>query len=161
MAVKPKGRPTGRPSIYSEALAERICTMLAEGESLVAVCKRADMPARANVLKWMAKDAAFEARIARAREAQADYMDDLILETAKQSTAANFQANKVKIDAYKWRAARLAPKKYGDRSDLNITGTLQTMPQEALDARINDLLRKLGTGDAALRALAPPREDET
>ena len=53
----------------------------------------------------------------RAREWQADYMDDLILETANDCTAETAQADRVKIGAYQWRAARLKPKVYGDRRE--------------------------------------------
>lgn len=58
-------------------------------------------------------------------------MDDMILETANRATATNAAAARVKIDAYKWRAARLKPKVYGDRIVQEHTGAgggpIQTM----------------------------------
>jgi hypothetical protein len=40
-------------------------------------------------------------------------MDDLILDAA-QAASDDPAAARVKVDAYKWRAAKLAPKRYGD-----------------------------------------------
>jgi hypothetical protein len=139
----------GRPSIYSEELADRICQGLMNGESLIKVCLAKGMPDRVTVIRWIGRDLAFATRIAHAREAQADYMDDLILDTAAMATSENANAIKVKIDAYKWRASKLAPKKYGDKMDVGFTGVIQTMPKEALDARITELLGKAGVAAAA------------
>ena len=40
----PKKRKIGRPSLYTEALAAKICRRLAEGESLRAICADKAMP---------------------------------------------------------------------------------------------------------------------
>ena len=53
--TKPTGKPVGRPSRYSEALAIEICEQLMAGESLEAICKRDDMPNRITVVRWMDK----------------------------------------------------------------------------------------------------------
>lgn len=85
------------------------------GESLVKICSDESMPNRVTVIRWMGKDEAFATKCARAREAQADLMDDKILDVADKCTAETAQADRVKIAAYQWRAAKLAPKKYGER----------------------------------------------
>ena len=113
---------SGRPTLYTEDLADMICGALLEGESMRKICERADMPDRRTVLRWMEKDPAFATKCARARELQADLMDDMILDTANSTTAENAFANKVKIAAYQWRAAKLQPRKYGDSSTLEVTG---------------------------------------
>jgi hypothetical protein len=104
---------TGRPSLYSEKLSESVLEGLAEGKSLVDVCKAAAMPSARTVLQWAADNTEFSQRYMRAREVQAEHMDNLIVETAKKAQD-DPQAARVQIDAYKWRAAKLAPKKYGD-----------------------------------------------
>jgi hypothetical protein len=119
------------------------------GKSLVKVCQAPGMPDRSTVVRWMTKDPEFATRCAHAREAQADYMDDLIMDEAEKVTPETAQAAKVKISAYQWRASKLAPKKYGDRVDMNVSGSLQTMSDEAMDARITELLGKAGVGIAA------------
>jgi hypothetical protein len=63
----------------------------------------------------MADNKDFEAKCARAREMQADLMDDKIIEAAEACDEENYQSTKVKISAYQWRASKLAPKKYGDK----------------------------------------------
>ena len=49
-------------------------------------------------------------------------MDDLILETANACTPATAQADRVKISAFQWRAAKLKPKVYGDKAEVAMTG---------------------------------------
>lgn len=105
----------GRPSKYSEALAEKILNGLMEGNSLRKLCEREDMPHRSTVVRWMAADEAFAAKCAHARELQADLMDDMIIDTAEACTPENAAAARVKISAYQWRASKLAPKRYGDK----------------------------------------------
>lgn len=94
---------------------DTICARIADGESLRAISKDEAMPGRRTVLEWLEQDEAFRAKYARAREAQGDHMDDLILETATACTEATVGSSRIKIDAYKWRAAKLRPKVYGDK----------------------------------------------
>lgn len=112
---------TGRPSDYTEEMGDEICARIAEGQSLRKICEADDMPSRSSVLRWLHAQPEFEAKCARARTLQADVMDDLVLETAEDCTAANFQASRVKIAAYQWRASRLNPKRFGDRTQLAAT----------------------------------------
>ena len=49
---------------------ERICEMLAAGQSMAQICRRKDMPAESTVYKWLAEGGAFSERYARAREQQ-------------------------------------------------------------------------------------------
>ena len=79
------------------------------------------MPAESTVYKWLAEGGAFSERYARAREQQADLYADEIIEIADacEPEAAAVAKAKARIDARKWLAARLAPKKYGDRVNLS------------------------------------------
>ena len=114
----------GRPSLYSDEIAEEICGLLIDGLSMRKICERAAMPDRRTVLRWMAADKDFAAKCAHARELQADLMDDLILDTAEATTAENAPAARVKIAAYQWRASKLAPKRYGDKLALEHGGSV-------------------------------------
>jgi hypothetical protein len=124
-------KPRGRPSKYSDGLAEEICGLLAEGQSLVEICRSAAMPARSMVYRWLAANEGFRDRYARAREAQADRFADEILEiaddarndwverqqgeeTIKVVDHEHIQRSRLRVDARKWLMAKLAPKKYGD-----------------------------------------------
>ncbi|MEH6676146.1 hypothetical protein [Phenylobacterium sp.] len=131
-----------RPSSYSEDIADEICGLLIEGLSLRKICDRDDMPDRRTVMRWLDAHPDFAAKCARARELQADLMDDLILDTAEKTTSDNAAAARVKIAAYQWRAAKLAPKKYGDASTLRHTGAdggpvqFANMTEAEIDARL-------------------------
>jgi hypothetical protein len=114
----------GRKSTYSTEIADRICERLANGESLRKMCADPEMPDRITVLRWIESGdhADFASKYARARQYQADAMDDLILEAAEGCDQQNAAAQRVKIDAYKWRAAKLAPKVYGDKIETTVQG---------------------------------------
>jgi hypothetical protein len=110
-------RGRGRPSKFSDALASAICARLSEGESLVRICEDRAMPARRTVLKWMSTDTNFCTSIARAREEQAEHLAEEIVTIADTCTDAH--KARLQIDARKWYASKLAPKKYGDKLDLS------------------------------------------
>lgn len=120
--------PAGRPSLYSEELADRICESIADGFSLRAICQDSDMPDRNTVMRWLLDPnrSDFVAKYTRAREMQGDAMDDKILETADACTPETAAADRVKIDAYRWRASKLAPKKYGDKTAVEHSGEVTT-----------------------------------
>jgi hypothetical protein len=112
----------GRPSSYTEEIADTICERLMEGRSLRSICDDDDMPNRQTVVRWQVQHEDFAAKCARARELQADYMDDLILDAANACTVEDAPAARVKISAYQWRASKLAPKKYGDKVQTEVSG---------------------------------------
>ena len=114
--TKPTGRPVGRPSKYSEALADRICDLLKVGESLIAICKRKDMPDRATVLRWEDNFPDFATKLFLARARQADLCDDMMIEIVKNTTYETSAADSLKFKVLAWRAARLNAKKYGDKA---------------------------------------------
>lgn len=114
----------GRHTDYTEELATAICERLMNGESLRRICSDEEMPNRSTVLRWQASNEEFAAKCARAREEQAEYMDDLILDVANACTPETAPADRVRISAYQWRASKLKPKKYGDRQEVEHTGSV-------------------------------------
>ena len=78
-ATKP---PIGRPSDYSEEFADLICSKIANGQGLVKICKEEGMPARSTVMLWIFKNKSFSDKYAQARESQADYYFEEMLEIA-------------------------------------------------------------------------------
>ena len=115
-------RPVGRPSTYSDEIADEICERMINGESLIKVCKLEHMPSRAAVYRWFDARPDFEARCARAREGLADFLVDEIEELADQTTELNVNSMKVKISTKQWRAMKMAPRVYGDRTRTEVTG---------------------------------------
>lgn len=125
---------TGRPSEFTEAMADAICEKIAEGESLRAICRDAEMPAKSTVFKWLTQQQTFADQYAHAREAQADALADEICDIADDGSNdwmerrredgsvddvvnhEHITRSKLRVDARKWVAAKLKPKKYGERS---------------------------------------------
>jgi hypothetical protein len=86
------------------------------------------MPKKTAVYEWLLRHEEFTDMYARAREDQADSMADSIVAIADEKPAVLFddkgnakvdnayvQWQKNRIDARKWTAAKLKPRKYSDR----------------------------------------------
>ena len=112
----------GRPSDYSDEIADQICDMLIDGKSFVQIAETEGMPSRSTIHRWQASNDEFATKCARARELQADYMDHKILKTADECTVDTAQADRVKISAYQWRAEKLNPKRYGQKVQAEHSG---------------------------------------
>jgi hypothetical protein len=120
--TKPTGKPVGRPSKYTEELADLICERMINGEHIVQICQDEEMPSRPTVYKWMAEKPEFHTRIARAREGLADHVAWQILDMASKSTSETANADRVKLAAWQWHAARLSPKKYSEKVITELSG---------------------------------------
>lgn len=119
---------------FSEAIAETICEMIADGQSLRQIAKTKGMPSPALVCKWLANEgnAAFREQYARARERQADKLFEECLDIADSQEGdviikddgtemVNHDAiarAKLRVDTRKWMAGKLRPKKYGDKLEI-------------------------------------------
>ena len=122
----------GRPSKYSQDLADEICARLSEGQSLRTVCKANDMPARASVFKWLRENSTFSDQYAKAKQESADAMFEEILDIADdgsndwienndpdnpgyRTNGENIQRSRLRVDTRKWAMSKMKPKKYGDK----------------------------------------------
>lgn len=112
----------GRPSSYDVETADRICELLIEGNALRAICQDDGMPSVTSVMRWLDANEDFRKQYTRARELQGDLMDEKVLSVADSSSPETAHSDRVKIDAYKWRAAHLRPKVYGLKQQLEHTG---------------------------------------
>ena len=149
--LKNKG---GRPSTFSPDMCERICSKIAEGMSLRKICSENGMPTVGTVCLWLAKDKQFSEQYARAREAQAETMADEILDIADEIPPMNpttgaydsgaVNHKRLQIEARKWVASKLKPKKYGDRLDLSSADGTMTPKAEMTDEQMRVKLEKFG-----------------
>jgi hypothetical protein len=139
---KKKAVRMGRPSEFTQARADTICRRLAEGESLRSICCDAAMPNRTTVFRWLEERDDFRNQYVRAREVQADVLAEQVVEIADKVLPAikktvrgkgksrsteevhgdAVERSRLMMDARKWYAAKLAPKKYGDRLTQEHTG---------------------------------------
>lgn len=114
----PDHKRTGRPTLYTPALGTRICDLLSNGESLRKACARRGMPRRETVFAWLLREdmEEFRNQYARARATQAESFAEDIVEISDTEPDPN--RARVRIDARKWTASKLLPKKYGERMAL-------------------------------------------
>jgi len=126
----------GRPSAFTQDIADAICAGLADARSLRSICLDDDMPSQSMVFRWLADEqyASFREQYAHARASQADALFDEMLDIADDASndfmerksdkgdgwelnGEHVQRTRLRLDTRKWMAARLAPKKYGDKID--------------------------------------------
>ena len=100
-----------------------LSTMADSGIGLSQACK-AHKCSTASVFRWIERSEDHRLRYARAREDQAEYLADQIIEIADTCEDAN--KARLQIDARKWTAAKLRPKRYGDnlKHDVEVTGDI-------------------------------------
>ena len=165
MAKKPKSLPSdtvadvtgepqtkevtkmGRPSVYTDELANEICVRLGLGESLRKICLDDHIPSLATVMTWLSRKPDFLEQYTRAREIQAETQFDELIDIVDQPPELSHITNskgelvevkfdssyvawmKLRVDTRKWTAARMAPKKYGEYKQ----------PEEKVDPMIIDV----------------------
>lgn len=134
-----------RATEYTEELAVQICTRIAEGEALARICRDESMPNVSSVYRWVATNEKFRTMYQLAREDQADTLGDQILEISDEAPiivkrddegnevevvldAAAVQRQRLRVDARKFVAAKLKPKKWGDRTELVGAGGAPLIP---------------------------------
>lgn len=126
----------GRPSSFTQEIADAICRRLAGGESLRKICADDGLPDARTVYRWIEENEPFRQQYARAREIQADVLAEEVVDIADEHPAtvikprgggdegggetividsAAVAHQRLRVDARKWFASKLAPKKYGDK----------------------------------------------
>jgi len=110
------------PFNWTDDIEAEIFSRLIAGEALRHICgpERDDfLPSEATVYKRLLSDTEFAKQYAHAREAQGHREADEIREIADLATPEDVQVARLRIDARKWRASKLAPKVYGDKVDVS------------------------------------------
>jgi hypothetical protein len=116
------------------------------------------MPHYATVMRWLNVHADFRDMYTRAKEEQADLMADRIVEIADGASPEDVQVARLRVDARKWAAAKLKPRKYGERvtqevsgvggapieATVNLRGELDQLTDEELEARFRAKLAQRG-----------------
>lgn len=132
-AAKNKG---GRPSIYTQELADRICAELALGKSMRTVLKLDGMPVMDTVFRWLREKPEFSDQYVKAKAESADALVEEIIDIADSGSndwmenndpnnpgyrinGEHIQRSRLRVDARKWIASKLKPKKYGEKLDMN------------------------------------------
>lgn len=134
---------------FTVELFDNICKEISQSnKGLVSICKSNDIAA-VSFYDWIAKDAELANKYARARELQAEFLAEEILEIADETANDTISTDRgdipnsewinrsrLRVDARKWVASKLYPKKYADRVDSNVIIT--DAPDIIAPAKKND-----------------------
>lgn len=139
--------PMGRPTVYTEDIANEICARLSDGESLLRITKDPHLPSKSTIHRWLFDDdkKEFWDKYKRARDEQAETLIDEIVDIADDGTndwmerehqngntytvlnGEHVQRSRLRIDTRKWYASKVLPKKYGEKLDLTSKGEAMTV----------------------------------
>lgn len=128
--------------MFSQEVADAICLRVAEGASLRTAC--AEIGAKVpTFLLWCSKDKELAEQYARARETgtDAEFEDLDELQSQEPPTDANGKVDqgwvawrRLQVDTKKWALSKKAPKKYGDKLDIDAkvaaSVVIQATPQD-------------------------------
>ena len=129
----PNPKANGRPTVYTEELAKEICDAIASSnEGLQALCEQhPHWPTRACIFLWMRRYPGFFDLYTRAKEQQAEVQVDYMLAIANEphhyidpeTGAERIDSSmlRIKMDAIKWQASKLAQKRFGDKTETIVT----------------------------------------
>lgn len=132
----PGGRPPSRPSAYNEDAIALFFQRMVVGMGFKKACKDKACPHHVAVYQRLFEDGEFFTRFMRVREAQQGALVDETYEIANAATNENWQVARLKIQTIQWGAARLAPKVYGEKSQLNV------IVNDALSDRLTAALKR-------------------
>lgn len=135
----PTRRRAGRPTKYSQEIADEICLRLSEGEGLKQICREEWVPRFETVYNWLKIHEGFRQRYAEARGIGLENMAEELLEIADDGRndwmlrndpenagyAANgehLKRSEIRIKTRQWLLSKLAPARYGDRLKAELSG---------------------------------------
>ena len=128
----------GRPSKRTQEVVDHILQGISEGKTLTSLCADPDMPNRSTFIDWVNGDRELSQRFAHAREAGYDVIaeeclkiaDFSALDTLISEKTGNPQADsewiarsRLRVDTRLKLLAKRYPKKYGDKLDLEHSGS--------------------------------------
>lgn len=142
----------GRPRVLDrEKIKAEIIDWIICGKSVRSYLQQEGKPNYSTILDWLREDGEFATNYARAREEQADTFADELMAIADEmppsddngkTDAAWIAWQKNRIEARKWIASKMKPKKYGDRQQIDQNVTM-TLTPEQVDERLAKLLDKI------------------
>ena len=129
---------------YTPEKAEQVLSLMRDGESLRIACNSAGVN-KSTFLLWVEREQGLSDQYARAREemldSQAEELEAIGNHAAAAETAVQVAGLRLKADNRKWLLSKLAPKKYGDKLEIDQRTTLTDLTEEQLDARLAQLFK--------------------
>lgn len=144
--------PGGRPTDYTDELADKICDAIATTQiGLTRLCEsRDDLPAPTTAKRWLYQLPQFRSKYEQAKLIQTNLLAEELADIAKESDyyiddkgnkridPPSTAVTRNRLDAMKWTAARLLPKKWGDHTKEDLVA----QQAEAL-AKVSEIVEKL------------------
>lgn len=132
----------GRPTKYTQELADKICEELSMGNSIRTVCTPTEMPSPKTFYSWLRRYPEFLKQYEVAKQESTDAMAEDLLDIADDGTndymerqdkdgvgqgwwvinGEAIQRSRLRVDTRKFLMAKMKPKKYGDKVDLTSGG---------------------------------------
>lgn len=146
----------GRPTDYTEDLADLICSRIAEGESMRSISRDDSMPAMSTLFLWLRTHEIFSEQYAKAKieshsalfEEIMDIADDGTNDWMERNAKDNegyilngeaLQRSRLRVDTRKWALSKIIPKKYGDKimtEHSGSVGTYESLSPDELNRQI-------------------------
>ena len=150
----------GRPKVWNEKIEAKFLVLISTTDKGIHRLYRENdwLPSATTIFKELYENKAFAERYARAREAQAEFLADQILEiaddsskdeeevtitegvTATRTNYENIQRSRLRVDARKWKASKLYPKVYGEKLDTNVNQNSKIIIEGKTTEELDDLL---------------------
>lgn len=128
----------GRPSIYTDKLADLICSRVATHPiGLPKLCAMFDdMPSHETINVWRYERKQFSDKYAEAKRFQAEFIAESLIDMCAvedyqdkdgvtRVDAGMVARQRLLVDTVKWHASKLAPKIYGDKQQTESTVTVK------------------------------------
>lgn len=136
---------------------EAICARVANCETLQSIANDLVM-SKGSLIVWLA---GYPDQYTRAREAQAETLVEDLLQIAddgKNDTYLDSEGNertdhdviarsRLRVEARKWLAGKMAPKRYGEKSTVELNANVVTMTEDQRRTRLAELQAKLNGAD--------------
>ena len=120
---------------------DEMIELLCNGTTLTKLCSEQDFPDYSVFVNWVAYDPELYRKYARAKQIQADYFAEQIVDISDDET--NPQRARNRMDARRWHASKIAPRKYGERVLNELTGGFTQKVKVDLSSMTSEMRQKL------------------
>ena len=137
-------RGKGQPTKYTKEIGDNICVRISEGASLRKIAGEIGIELR-TMFRWFREHEDFCHNYTRAKEEQAELFAEQIIDISDEKIERDANGRidsgavnhaRLRVDARKWVASKLKPKKYGDST------TLRGDSEAPLNPSVNVILNK-------------------
>ena len=143
---------------FNQVAADAVCDLILDGKSLRAACRELEL-APSTILLWSKENKEFSEQYARAREVGYKLLADEIIDIADEKevqvrydgedtildlSPTAIARNRLRVDTRKWMLSKMLPKIYGDKLEMKHSGSIDSISDEELDAKIKAALNGQG-----------------